>query len=274
MVWTHEERLGGCGAKVESRCYCGEKWCRSCFGVWARDAERQIAGVAGCASWPSHLVLTVRDVAAGGLAARVKFLKASFRRLRSRKVWRDNIRGAVACLGLTWAGDWHPHLHVILDCRWVDAAALADAWRAVTGGEGEHISLGRSSAKRGGVQGLAAELVKGTKGDMQGLACAFRAPGGDVLLGEAAAALRGVRWLEFFGAMRETARQVKPATPAGCFCPRCGAPFSWREWSRVVLCPDALAAAWFGPSWADFYRHFVHSPADARAGPQCLGVGA
>jgi hypothetical protein len=58
-----------------------------------------------------------------------------FRNLRSRRWWRDRVYGGAAFLEVTWSDDlqaWHPHLHILLDSKWLPQSELAAEWLSVT----------------------------------------------------------------------------------------------------------------------------------------------
>jgi len=77
-------------------------------------------------------------------------LHAAFRKLRQTLHWRDRVDGGVAMYELTYdahANGWHPHLHCILDGRYMDVVILRRTWLAITGDStGVDISEIRSKA--------------------------------------------------------------------------------------------------------------------------------
>jgi hypothetical protein len=86
---------------------------------------------------PWFLTLTVKN--GPDLAGRAAHLRAAFKKLRRRAWWKANVAGGIAVEEVTRnerAGEWHPHLHLIIDAAVPQAAlqtALAALWRAVTG---------------------------------------------------------------------------------------------------------------------------------------------
>lgn len=75
-------------------------------------------------------------------------LHTAFRKLRQTSHWKDRVQGGVAIYELTYdpaANGWHPHLHCILDGRYMDVVLLRRTWLAITGDStGVDISLIRS----------------------------------------------------------------------------------------------------------------------------------
>jgi hypothetical protein len=50
----------------------------------------------------------------------IKRLMKSFSKLRQQKFWKSNVAAGVAMVEVTNIGNgWHPHLHCVLDCRWL-----------------------------------------------------------------------------------------------------------------------------------------------------------
>lgn len=82
------------------------------------------------------ITLTVRHTRAP-LAIQAEHLKASFRRLRQRKLWKAAASHGYAVLEITYnpqRDEWHPHLHVLVRCRYIDWHQLRKDWVAVTDG--------------------------------------------------------------------------------------------------------------------------------------------
>lgn len=75
-------------------------------------------------------------------------LHAAFRKLRQTAHWKDRVDGGVAIYELTYdprANGWHPHLHVILQGRYMDVVLLRRTWLSITGDStGVDLSLIRS----------------------------------------------------------------------------------------------------------------------------------
>jgi hypothetical protein len=86
---------------------------------------------------PWFLTLTVKN--GPDLAERAAHLRAAFKKLRRRAWWKGHVAGGIAVEEVTRnhrTGDWHPHLHLIVDAALPQAvlqAALRDLWASVTG---------------------------------------------------------------------------------------------------------------------------------------------
>lgn len=82
------------------------------------------------------ITLTIRHTRAP-LKQQADFLKLAFRRLRQRTTWKAAVQHGYAVLEVTFndhKDEWHPHLHVLARCRYIDWKLLRKDWIAVTNG--------------------------------------------------------------------------------------------------------------------------------------------
>lgn len=85
-----------------------------------------------------HLTLTIKNQT--DLKCMVVTLTKSMRRLRQRKLWKDNVKGGVFVVEITRKNSlWHAHLHVIIEAKYIVWKDLRDAWEAVSGSTGVFI---------------------------------------------------------------------------------------------------------------------------------------
>jgi hypothetical protein len=69
------------------------------------------------------------------LRDQVKRLFASFKKVRSNKLWKKSQRGGAMLLEVKWnpeTREWHPHLHVIAQGSWLAGRELSVLWEQVT----------------------------------------------------------------------------------------------------------------------------------------------
>lgn len=115
------------------------------------------------------MTLTMRNVSDLSHDA-VRHLRRAFGKLRNRKLWRAHVLAGVASIEVTNIGNgWHPHLHAVLDCRWLAyktpepgrkqtptthpeiyqaaAAELEAAWSRCLGQETSSVKIKRCSAE-------------------------------------------------------------------------------------------------------------------------------
>lgn len=114
--------------------HCHDRLCVPCGGD--RRATIQ-ANLAKLISDEPHrfLTLTIRH-GPESLEYLVKRLYRCFRRLRQKALWKDRVDGGAAFLEITYTAEhdtWHPHLHVLLQGRYIPKADLGQAWLDVTG---------------------------------------------------------------------------------------------------------------------------------------------
>ncbi len=64
-------------------------------------------------------------------------LRQSFARLRRSTLWRERATGGVYCIEVTYNRErrqWHPHLHAIVDGRYIHKPRLSEAWYEASNG--------------------------------------------------------------------------------------------------------------------------------------------
>lgn len=71
------------------------------------------------------------------LQDRLRFLRSCFRRLRHRQCWMNAVSHGYAVLEINWSnatGSWHPHLHILARCSFIDWSQLRSDWLKITKG--------------------------------------------------------------------------------------------------------------------------------------------
>lgn len=80
------------------------------------------------------------------LCEQIDGLYASFRRLRTSRIWKDSKPKGYAVLEITHNTDrneWHPHLHLLAETPYMPHAALREAWTAATKGTASIVDIRR-----------------------------------------------------------------------------------------------------------------------------------
>jgi hypothetical protein len=159
-----------CGAYHVQPKSCRVRLCPDCERARSGRFVARMAELVGAMQRPVFWTLTIPNVKRGDLAAGNAVLIEAFRALRRRAIIAGGVCGAhgcghprhraelaadchcARCIGCrvciheavrggvysvedTWRpdrGDWHPHLHTLMDAPWIAWAELRDAWRAVT----------------------------------------------------------------------------------------------------------------------------------------------
>lgn len=98
---------------------CRKKWCPCCAPAIARKKSLKLQAAVSRFRWPLFITLTVKNCDDLN-KAEMRKLRRGFGKLRHRKFWREKVKGGVAGFEVTNIGNgWHPHLHAVLDCRWL-----------------------------------------------------------------------------------------------------------------------------------------------------------
>lgn len=70
------------------------------------------------------------------LTNQIARLYSCFRKLRKCAMWHKTQKGGCAILEVKWdpkTKQWHPHLHIVTEGRYMSQRELAEEWRAITG---------------------------------------------------------------------------------------------------------------------------------------------
>lgn len=114
--------------------YCHDRFCEPCGRQ--RQAVIRLNLTDKLLDHPHRfLTLTLRS-GPESLTELLDRLLRCFKRLRATTFWKEKVYGGAAFIELTIntdTGAWHPHLHVILDGKWLDHALLRPLWRQITG---------------------------------------------------------------------------------------------------------------------------------------------
>lgn len=107
-----------CGSKHEVETQCKRRWCPACAPrISAQRLSRMKYGVEKL-QWPLFVTLTVPNAKSAQQCFRK--LRASFGKFRRTKFWIHTVTGGMASMEVTNTGEgWHPHLHCLIDCRWL-----------------------------------------------------------------------------------------------------------------------------------------------------------
>lgn len=106
-----------CGHKRIAETRCKKRWCPSCAYFIAAERVDKYRAAAAEFEWPLFVTLTVQNsIDVEGLTR----LKAAWGKMRRRKLIREKVKSGIIGYEVTNKGKgWHPHLHALLDCRWL-----------------------------------------------------------------------------------------------------------------------------------------------------------
>lgn len=138
---------GSCGGAFKDiQQTCGKRFhCVYCRKLWMVETKKRFMPVLKhmreCAAQKSvrdagyrvrMITLTVKN--GPDLGERVKHLEHSFKKLKQRAIWKENVQGGLRVLEVTKDknGNWHPHYHLVVLSKWVGHSDLVDAWEKIT----------------------------------------------------------------------------------------------------------------------------------------------
>jgi hypothetical protein len=133
----------GCGHEISVPVYCKDRFCPICSGPRSRRIRRKLNWYVHNSTLKpgqsfKHLVLTVRNDP--DLSATVDLLVRSFRRLRQRAWWKRHVTGGAYVIEITGRpGNWHPHIHVLLQSWFMPYQKLKSLWEKCSGSWGVSI---------------------------------------------------------------------------------------------------------------------------------------
>lgn len=116
-----------CRDQIEVRQRCKRKWCPCCMRQLAAQRSAELGFIVERFRHKLFVTLTmsnVEDLSSGA----VRELRRAFGKLRHRQFWKENVTGGVAAIEVTNIGNgWHPHLHCVIDCKWLAVKTPAPA---------------------------------------------------------------------------------------------------------------------------------------------------
>ena len=97
---------------------CAKRWCPVCAPKITAKRLDRLSRIAPRMKWPLSVTLTMKNLEHG--AECITQLKDAFRKFRRTDFWSDRVKGGVVGFEVTHRGrGWHPHLHALVDCRWL-----------------------------------------------------------------------------------------------------------------------------------------------------------
>lgn len=115
-----------CGAHRKVEIACRRRWCPACAWIVAQDRLRKYERAADTMKWPLFVTLTVRNTPDPEV---IRSLREWWGKMRRRKLVSQQVPGGISTIEVTEGeGGWHPHLHILADCRWLALHTPAPAW--------------------------------------------------------------------------------------------------------------------------------------------------
>lgn len=219
-----------CGTERDAHVRCKKRWCPVCAYYVAVDRVSRYRSLVARFQWPLFVTLTVPNTPdVEGLVR----LKKSWNKFRKRKLIRDRVTSGVVGFEVTNKGNgWHPHIHCLLDCRWLSlfvpepnrrdnreekerkckaaAEELGRIWSECCG-----IPFSSVLVRRGDADALVEVLKYSCKGS-ELIECEDRVT--DLIR-----LMQGMRLMTTFGEIRKMIKDEDPEEEevTGCQCPKC-----------------------------------------------------
>jgi len=141
------DRLAKCGRVITLNCTCcghtrtaesrcDLKWCPACQHKLSTRTALRYAGITANAKWPLFVTFTVENYDEHTFDF-VRHVRRSFGKLRRLRWWKRCVVGGIASIETTNKGrGWHPHVHALIDCKWLAVTtpqpsprATKDQWK-------------------------------------------------------------------------------------------------------------------------------------------------
>lgn len=127
-----------CGKILDVPIYCGNRFCPVCSKVRASKIRKKLNAVIDLQERRDGYTfkhITLSTVSIDDLQGQIKFLLASFRRLRQRAFWKSKVSGGAYVIEITGKpGKWHAHFHCIVYSRYMKWDKLQKQWNSCSGG--------------------------------------------------------------------------------------------------------------------------------------------
>ena len=114
---------------------CRLRWCPICAAARYQYIRQEVRAYVLSVRKPKFLTLTMRHTDAP-LSDQIEALYRHFRLFRQHRFISNLTRGGVWFFQIKLSkkdGNWHPHLHCVLDSDFIDKVKLSDEWRQTTG---------------------------------------------------------------------------------------------------------------------------------------------
>ena len=249
------EKIEKCGRKLNLHCTscgrihqtetrCNLKWCPVCSRKRAARLSMKYRKASRLMEWPMHVTLTRKNMSWIN-ESDIDALKKGFKALRRRSIFVDNVIGGVKAVELTNTGKgWHPHLHVLCDCKWLSntvpepmkwhsramkanlcqraSQELQEEWSDCIGQLVSSIKVRRCDGHT-----AVAEVLK------------YAVKPGDLVtspdpVAEAIRAISAGRLVSAFGTLYNMRAELKDEEKPSMPCPSCGAAKAWMPEEQVA----------------------------------------
>jgi hypothetical protein len=130
---------GHCGAQIRVPQYCGNRFCTTCGTIRSKRLLRRVGSVTAKITPRgdySFKFLTLTVPRKKNLKGSIDEVLKSFRRFRQRSYWKKNVRGGAYFIEFKHTPNgWNPHLHVVIESRYMPVKTIRRHWEQVSPGK-------------------------------------------------------------------------------------------------------------------------------------------
>jgi len=120
----------GCGSGRTAQKQCLKRWCPVCARRIAADRVETYQSAIDSMQWPMMVTLTMPHTAESSEPSDVRALRHALGRLRRLRWFQNKVKGGITSIEVTCGENgWHPHAHLIIDCRWLSVQVPAPPYR-------------------------------------------------------------------------------------------------------------------------------------------------
>lgn len=132
-----------CGDHFDVPVYCGDRFCSVCsvarrnrvrnrLDFLVKNVERRVGYNF------KHLTLTIKNQS--NLSVMTDIIMSSFKALRKTSSWKKHVCGGAFVIEVTGGhGNWHVHLHIIIQSLYYDFKEILKLWMRLSPGRGVYI---------------------------------------------------------------------------------------------------------------------------------------
>lgn len=129
-----------CGHLINVPVYCGNRFCSVCGRARLSRVRRRLKWLVDQIPFRRDYVIKFLTLTISNqpkLAPMLKHITSSFRRLRQRAAWKKHVLGGAYVLEVTGSpGNWHAHIHIVIQSKWFPWKILKPLWVKCSGSQG------------------------------------------------------------------------------------------------------------------------------------------
>lgn len=115
--------------------HCNLRWCPLCASSKSWIYSQQMLPWLGKAKYPKFLTLTLKH-SDDPLPEQISRIYTAFQKLKKKAAFKKHIFGGVWFFQVVKSKktqEWHPHLHILLDGKYIAQKLLCQLWQEITG---------------------------------------------------------------------------------------------------------------------------------------------